>query len=73
MTGTAVPTPTLGANGFIAPAESAILTGVEQDIQAAFGGNLNMSPATPQGQLASSLAALIGNVNNLFLLYTPIV
>ncbi|KWI89553.1 hypothetical protein WM11_21550 [Burkholderia ubonensis] len=57
--------------GPIVPAESAILTGVLADTNAAFGGNLNItnedgSPnvTTPQGQLASSLAAIIGAKND---------
>src|SRR5262249_42218122 len=34
---------------------------------AAFGGGLNPSLSTPQGQLASSIAAIIGNVNDTFI------
>ena len=73
MVSTAVPSPVFGDQGFEAPLESAINTGTTEDIAAAFatvGLNLNPSPATPQGQLATSLAAIIGNVNNLFLQYT---
>jgi uncharacterized phage protein gp47/JayE len=64
---TNVPQPTFGPNGFVAPLESAILTGVQADIQAIFGGGLNPALNTPQGQLASSETAVIGNTNNLFL------
>lgn len=67
---TNVPPVTFGPNGFIAPAESAILGGVQADINAAFGGNLNPGLSTPQGQLASSEAAVIGNVNDTFLFFT---
>lgn len=67
---TNVPTPTFGPAGFIAPAQSAILTGVSADISTAFGGNLNPALNTPQGQLASSIAAIVGNVNDGFLFYT---
>ncbi len=63
---TNVPAPTFGATGFIAPAESAILAGVQADQQAAFGGDLNPALTTPQGQLAQSLAAIIGDKNNQF-------
>jgi hypothetical protein len=63
---TAVPQPSFGQTGFIAPTEEDILAGVMADMQAAFGGNLNPSPATPQGQLATSWAAEIGNVNDTF-------
>lgn len=64
---TNVPAPSFGANGFIAPAESAILAGVQADQQAAFGGNLNPSLTTPQGQLAQSETAIIGDANDQFL------
>lgn len=67
---TSVPVPTLGPNGFVAPTEAEILAGVMQDLNAAFGGNLNQSMATPQGQLATSIAAIIGDAYNLFLYYT---
>jgi hypothetical protein len=67
MASTNVPSPTFGPTGFVAPAESAILAGVQADQQAAFGGNLNPSLNTPQGQLAQSEAAIIGDANNQFL------
>jgi len=67
---TNVPPPTFGPLGFITPAESTILAGVTTDINTAFGGNLNPALNTPQGQLASSIAAIVGNVNDLFLFYT---
>jgi hypothetical protein len=68
---TNVPVPTFGPTGYIAPAESAILTGVLADINTAFGGNLNITNlTTPQGQLASSEAAIIGNTNNAFIFLT---
>ena len=62
MSGTTnVPAPTFGATGFVAPAESLILAGRQADINAALGGGLNPALTTPQGQLASSDAAIIGN------------
>jgi hypothetical protein len=73
---TNVPQPTFGPTGFVIPTESAVLTGVIADLQAAFGGGLNLSASnsatltTPQGQLASSMAAIVGNVNDTFLYYT---
>lgn len=67
---TNVPTPTFGSTGFIAPQESDILTGVLADFNAAFGGGLNVALNTPQGQLATSVTAVIGNVNDTFLKYT---
>jgi hypothetical protein len=71
---TNVPGVTFGANGFQAPATSAVLEGVIADYQAAFGGKLNLSIdnlaslATPQGQLSTSTTALITQANNAFLL-----
>ncbi|VBB13421.1 hypothetical protein BSTAB16_3606 [Burkholderia stabilis] len=57
--------------GPVVPAESAILTGVLADTNAAFGGNMNITNedgtpnvTTPQGQLASSLTAIIGAKND---------
>ena len=67
---TNVPIPTLGPTGFVAPAESDILAGVLADYNAAFGGNLNLQLDTPQGQLATSTTAVLGDLNDLFLLYT---
>ncbi|GJD63743.1 baseplate J/gp47 family protein [Methylobacterium frigidaeris] len=69
MSSTAIPRPVLGPTGYVAPAESALYAGAMADLQAAFGGGLNPGPKTPQGQLATSLAALIGNINDLFLFY----
>lgn len=67
---TNVPQPTFGPNGFIAPAEGLIFNGVMADIQAAFGGNLNPDPTTPQGQLAVSWTAATGFANGTFCLVT---
>lgn len=64
---TNVPAPTLGPSGFAIPTESQVLIGVIADIQAAFGGTLNLSAtstsslATPQGQLATTFAAIISD------------
>ncbi|MDR8102440.1 baseplate J/gp47 family protein [Burkholderia cenocepacia] len=58
-------------SGPVVPAESAILNGVLADTNAAFGGNLNITNedgtpnvTAPQGQLASSLTAIIGAKND---------
>jgi hypothetical protein len=67
---TAVPPPTFGPTGFIAPTEASILAGVQADQNLAFGGNLNLGLNTPQGQLAQSLTAIIGDCNNQFLALT---
>lgn len=63
---TSVPKPTFGPRGFVAPSEADILLGVKNDLNAAFGGNLNPADETPQGQLAVSLAAIIGNANDVY-------
>lgn len=49
--------------GLALPEESAILGGTIADLQDAFGGQLNESLETPQGQLASSLSAIIADKN----------
>ncbi len=67
---TSVPPPVFGPTGFTVPASSDILAGVQADLNAAFGGNLNPGLTTSQGQLATSFASIIGNVNDLFTYYT---
>ena len=62
----AIPQPTFGATGFIVPAESDILLAVKAAWNNAFGGALNMADETPQGQLAVSQTAAIGNANDAF-------
>lgn len=49
--------------GIVVPQESAVLAGTQADINAAFDGNLNPALNTPQGQLASSNAAIIQDKN----------
>lgn len=51
--------------GLVLPTEATILAGVMADYQSAFGGNLNESLDTPQGQLATSQAAVIADANAL--------
>lgn len=62
-----VPPPQFGPRGFIAPQESEILAAIKADISAAFGGGLNPADETPQGQLAVSMAAIVGFANDTFL------
>lgn len=68
MITTNVPPPLFTDRGFIPQTDDAILTGVQQDIQNAFGGNLNFGTdqATPQGQLANSTAAIVANSQAVF-------
>lgn len=61
-----VPQPSFGPNGFVTPAEADILTAVKAEVNAAFGGDLNMADETPQGQIAVSQTAAIGNANDSF-------
>lgn len=66
MATSSVPPIVFTPTGAVFPDESAILAGVQTDMNAAFGGNLNPGLSTPQGQLASSLAAITGEKNNQF-------
>ncbi len=50
--------------GPVLPEESAILAGVQADFNAAFGGGVNPGLTAPQGQLAQSLTAIIGDKNS---------
>lgn len=63
---TSVPSVEFTPTGLVVPQESAVLAGVQADMNAAFGGNLNQALNTPQGQLASSTTAIIQNTNDTF-------
>ena len=52
--------------GLVIPSESAVLDGVLADMNSAFGGGMNLALETPQGQLASSQAAVISDKNTQF-------
>lgn len=67
---TNVPLPSFTDTGFTSPTELELYAGVFADINAAFGGALNPSMVTPQGQLSTSFAAIIGAMNDLFDDYT---
>ena len=69
MTPSSVPKIQFTPAGLVIPAETDVLAGVQADINAAFGGGLNPALETPQGQLASSQAAVIGDKNNEFALF----
>ena len=64
---TNVPAPVFTDKGYIIPLDSAVLVGVQQDINSAFGNALDPSLTTPQGQLAQSQAAIISDRNTQFL------
>lgn len=61
---TSVPPVAFTDRGFVAPAESAIVTGLNAVYNAAFRGDLNTDPSTPAGQLIASTAAIIGDAND---------
>lgn len=67
---TNVPAPVFGPNGFETPPELDIFNGRMADLNAAFGGNLNLDVTTPQGQMGTSEAALIALCYDIFLKYT---
>jgi Baseplate J-like protein len=77
--GTNVPTPSFGPTGFSIPSQQSILAGVIADLQGIFGGDLNLSSTntatlnTPQGQLATTTASIVGDVDATFLQYTNLV
>lgn len=56
---TNIPKIEITPQGLKIPSELEVLDGVLKDFNAAFGGNLNLNLETPQGQLASSIAAII--------------
>lgn len=61
---TNVPTIQFTPEGLVIPSSKEVLSGVLADFNKAFGGNLNLNLETPQGQLASSIAAIISDRNN---------
>lgn len=63
---TNVPPVTFTPEGLVVPQEAAVLAGVQADYNEAFGGNLNPALNTPQGQLASSTAAIVADANAVF-------
>jgi hypothetical protein len=67
---TSVPRPRWTDTGFLLPTEQDILKGVRADLNACFGGALNPALETPQGQLATTEAAIISDKNDQFLLLT---
>lgn len=64
-----VPTIQFTPTGLLLPDESALLAGAQADIRDAFGGDINPALETPQGQLATSRAAIIADTNEQFALF----
>ena len=55
---------TFSANGIIAPDLTDVLAGVQTDDQTAFSSDLSTELSSPQGQLAMSKTAIIGDKND---------
>lgn len=66
---TNIPAIEWGATGPVAPSGPAILAGVQADYDVAFGVSFNFDPTTPQGQLTSTIAAVINNTFQLLVYY----
>jgi hypothetical protein len=67
--GTNVPAIQFTSVGFVAPSSAATLNGVEMDLNFAFSTTFDFNLNTPQGQLASSWAAIVVNSNATFQYY----
>lgn len=59
--------------GLVLPEDSAILSATQSDINAAFGNQLTTGLDTPQGQLASSYAAVLSAMNDEFAYFVSMV
>lgn len=64
---TNVPSPSFTDTGLSIPLEADIVAGLWADFSSALGSGLNQAAASPQGQLVTSLAAMIGATNDLLL------
>lgn len=60
---TSVPSITWSTTGITLPTDADILTGVQADMNTAFGGGLSTDLSSPQGQLAQSETAIISDKN----------
>lgn len=58
---TSVPPIVFTSAGIVIPTDADILAGVQIDQNTAFGGGVNPALETPQGQLASSMAAIVSD------------
>jgi hypothetical protein len=66
---TNVPAITWGPLGPVAPTGPAILAGVQADYEVAFNVSFDFNLNTPQGQLTSTLAAVLNDKNQLLVFY----
>lgn len=62
--GTSIPNIQFTTTGVILPTDAEILAGAQADINNAFGGGVNQALSTPQGQIASSEAAIVSDKNS---------
>lgn len=67
MATSTVPRPTFGDQGFVVPDEDAVFAAAFADLDTAFGGGLDPDPSSPQGQIAATETAIIGDKNAVFL------
>lgn len=68
-----IPVPAFSNAGLSLPTESEIKAGVWAMFQEAFGGKLNQSDVTAQGQLVTSITAMLGASNDLLLQYVNLI
>ncbi len=61
---TAIPPISWTTAGVVLPTDAEILTGAQTDISNAFGGGVNPALNTPQGQMATSEAAIVAQKNS---------
>lgn len=61
---TSVPPMTFSANGIVAPDLADVLTGIQSDQKTALGSDLSTDLTSPQGQIAMTQAAIIGDKND---------
>lgn len=66
---TNVPAITWTTAGPVSPSFAAILAGVQQDYDISFNVSFNWNANTPQGQLATTEAAVVNNANQVFIYY----
>src|SRR3978361_2002620 len=66
MSGSSVPAPSFSTAGFVAPSKQDVFNGIQEDLNSAFGGGMNFAVDSRQGQLASSLTAIVNDKNAQF-------
>ena len=59
-----IPQLQVASTGVIVPDTPSVLTGALADLDAAFGGGMSQNLETPQGQIATSIAAVVSDKNS---------